>query len=508
MTNSKLPQFSESYWRDSCTVKGYEPLNADDEADVVVIGGGITGVTTAYLLSKEGQNVILLEGGQLLNGTTGHTTAKVTCQHGVIYDELIQHFGEEVTRQYYEANNEALNFVKATIKEHSIECDFSEQDAIIYAESEQYLEQVKKEYDAYQKLGIDSEYLEAIPLDIPVLGAVSMKKQGQFHPVKYLAALADEFVKSGGRIFEGTTASDIQTGPQPVVVTREGHKVRCRHAVVASHFPFYDGAGFYFARMHPERSYAIGVKTTMDYPGGMYLSADSPTRSIRYTENNGEKLLIVGGESHKTGQDENTEKHYEALRKFSEEVLAATDIPYRWSAQDLVTLDKIPYIGPITSVHSNILVATGYRKWGMTNGISAGMLVRDLILERENPYRDVFTPSRFKADPSLKTLVVENADVAKHLIEGKLEMPDRTPADLGPDEGAPVTYNGKRAGAYKDERGQLYVLDTTCTHLGCEVAWNNAERTWDCPCHGSRFSYEGEVVEGPATDPLTKLNDE
>lgn len=246
----------------------------------------------------------------------------------------------------------------------------------------------------------------------------------------------------------------------------------------------------------------------MDYPGGMYLSADSPTRSIRYTENNGEKLLIVGGESHKTGQDENTEKHYEALRKFSEDVLAPTDIPYRWSAQDLVTLDKIPYIGPITSVHSNILVATGYRKWGMTNGIFAGMLVRDLILERENPYRDVFTPSRFKADPSLKTLVVENADVAKHLIEGKLEMPNRTPADLGPDEGAPVTYNGKRAGAYKDERGQLYVLDTTCTHLGCEVAWNNAERTWDCPCHGSRFSYEGEVVEGPATDPLTKLNDE
>ncbi|MED2973746.1 FAD-dependent oxidoreductase [Fictibacillus sp. B-59209] len=506
MKKSKLPDFSESYWKESCQVQGYEILSTDLEADAVVIGGGITGITTAYLLSKEGLSVILLDGSKILNGTTGHTTAKITSQHGIIYDELIQHFGVEQTKLYYEANNGALNFIRSMIQDHQIDCDFSEEDAIIYAESETYLKQVQKEYDAYQKLNISSEYSESIALDLAVRGAVLMKKQAQFHPVKYLSALIQEITKNGGKIFENTTAVDIETGNRPRAVTKDGYKITCRHAVIASHFPFFDGAGFYFARMHAERSYAIGVTTERDYPGGMYLSADSPTRSLRYTNYNGEKLIIVGGESHQTGQGMCTSKHYEALEAFSEKVIGISDIPYRWSAQDLITLDKIPYIGPITAPHENILVATGYRKWGMTNGTAAGLLIKDLILEKKNPYADVFSPSRFKADPSLKTLVVENADVAKHLIEGKLEMPDKTPGDLSPDEGAAVTYNGKRAGAYKDKEGKLYVLDTTCTHLGCEVEWNNAERSWDCPCHGSRFSFEGEVLEGPATEPLEKLD--
>ncbi|MDN4073178.1 FAD-dependent oxidoreductase [Fictibacillus terranigra] len=506
MKKSKLPDFSESYWRDSCQIPEYEALTSDLEAEAVVIGGGITGITTAYLLAKEGVKAVLIDGGKLLNGTTGHTTAKITCQHGVIYDELIQHFGIEQTKLYYEANHDGLKFIRSMIEDHQIDCDFSEEDAIIYAESESYLNQVQKEYEAYQKLNIKSEYSDRIALDLAVHGAVAMKNQAQFHPVKYLTALVQEITKNGGKIFEGTTAVDIEANNQLRVVTREGHKISCKYAVVASHFPFYDGAGFYFARMHPERSYAIGVKAVHPYPGGMYLSADSPTRSLRYTDDNGEKLIIVGGESHQTGQDFCTSKHYEALHDFSEKVIGISEIPYRWSAQDLITLDKIPYVGKISENRENILVATGYRKWGMTNGTAAALILRDIILEKRNLYADVFTPSRFKADPSLKTLVRENADVAKHLIEGKLEMPDKTPADLGPDEGAAVTFNGKRAGAYKDPEGKLYVLDTTCTHMGCEVEWNNAERSWDCPCHGSRFSYKGEVVEGPAKDPLEKLD--
>lgn len=507
LNENELPAFSTSYWNDTGSTEEFSSLKEDLSADAVVVGGGITGITTAYLLVKEGLKVVLLEAGKLINGTTGHTTAKVTAQHGVIYDELLHHFGTEKTKLYYEANHEALSFIRNQITELDIQCDWTDENAIIYAEAEQYLKQIQKEHEAYQKIGIESEFLDRLPFDLAIKGAVSMKSQGQFHPVKYLAVLVSEILKHGGLIFEKTPAVDIETGKQPKVVTKDGHKVSCEHVAIASHFPFFDGAGFYYARMHPERSYAIGVKTDKEFPGGMYLSADSPTRSLRAAAHQGEQLIIVGGESHQTGQGMCTSKHYEALKEFSGKLFGSLSIPYRWSAQDLISLDKIPYIGQLTSRHENIFVATGYRKWGMTNGTAAGLLIKDLILKNKNPYTELFTPSRFQADPSLKTFVSENADVAKHLIQGKVDMPEKNIHDLGMDEGASVTYNGKRAGAYKDNHGKLFVVDTTCTHLGCEVEWNNAERSWDCPCHGSRFSFEGDVLEGPATKPLQKLQE-
>lgn len=201
-----------------------------------------------------------------------------------------------------------------------------------------------------------------------------------------------------------------------------------------------------------------------------------------------------------------TYKHYKALEEFSEEVLGIEEIKYRWSAQDLYTLDKVPYVGSITSSKPNILVATGYRKWGMTNGIAAAKILTDLVLERENPYQDLYSPSRFYADPSIKKFLKQNLDVAGHLIEGKIDIADKSIQDIGNDEGSVVVVNGKRAGCYKDNEGNVNLVDTTCTHMGCEVEWNSGDRTWDCPCHGSRFSVTGDVVEGPAKKPLKKVD--
>jgi Rieske Fe-S protein len=238
----------------------------------------------------------------------------------------------------------------------------------------------------------------------------------------------------------------------------------------------------------------------------MYLSADNPKRSIRYATINDQKLILIGGESHKTGQGVPTIQHYKTLQSFASEVFTVTSIPYRWSAQDLTTLDKVPYIGNMTTNTPNIYVATGYRKWGMTNGTFAGLLLTDLIMNRENRYRDLYTPSRFYTDPSVKHFITQNLDVAKHLVEGKIEVVVRTPEDLANGEGAVVIVNGKRAGAYKDENGTLSIVDTTCTHMGCEVEWNSGDRTWDCPCHGSRFSIHGDVIEGPAKQSLNKID--
>ncbi|GGE33201.1 oxidoreductase [Pullulanibacillus camelliae] len=501
-TKDTFPESPEPYWRDFITLPEFPQLEDNLQVDVVIVGGGITGLTAAYLLVKEGLKVAVLEAGKLLNGTTGHTTAKVTVQHGLIYDEFIQNIGKSRTRLYYEANAEALSFIRKTIEEHSIDCDFSEQDAYIYATTEHYARKLEKEAKAYAKLGIDGGLVNNLALDIDIQNGLVMKNQAQFHPVKYLARFIDVIKEKGGLIFEDTTAVNVKTGKEPVVFTRKGLEVTGRYVLVCSHFPFYEGKGFYFTRMHAERSYVVAVKTKKHYPGGMYINAEDPVRSLRSTMMNGEEIVLVGGESHKTGQGTDTMAHYKALETFGDELFGIDRVAYRWSAQDLVTLDKLPYIGELTSGEANILVATGYRKWGMTNGTAAALLLRDYVMQQETPYQKLFTPSRFYLHPSLKNFLVENANVAGHLIKGKIEAPNRKMNDFANDEGGVVIHKGQRKGVYKDKEGALHVVDTTCTHLGCEVEWNDGERTWDCPCHGSRFSYTGEVIEGPAETPL------
>lgn len=507
MMQNNLPDHPEPFWRDSITLPTFPSLKESIKVDVGVVGGGITGLTTAYMLAQEGLSVALLDAGVILNGTTGHTTAKITAQHGLIYDELVQHFGLEKTKFYYEANNEAKEFVKHTINSLEIDCDFKQEDAILYTNSEEYLQKLEFEQKAYEELNIPHDFSDKIPLDIPVTSALTMKNQAQFHPLKYLNKLVEYSVQKGVKIFENTQALDIEYTKHPRIITENGDRITCRNVVIASHYPFYDGQGFYPARMYAERSYALGIKTGQTYPGGMYISAESPTRSIRSTPINGEDLWIIGGENHKTGQGQSTMKYYEALQHFAEQQFGIEELLYRWSAQDLTTLDKLPYIGPITKGQHSVLIATGYRKWGMTNGTIAAKILTDTILEKENPYQELYTPSRFVADPSIRKLAQINADSAKHLIKGKFENTENKVANLNEDEAIVTSINGQRTGIYKDKNSEIHMVDTTCTHMKCEVEWNSGERTWDCPCHGSRFSYTGKVMEGPAKYPLKKVNE-
>ena len=500
----KRPQFPEPFWREM-DFPQFDQLKENIKVDVTIVGGGITGLTSAYLLVKEGFTVALIEADRILNGTTGHTTAKITAQHDLIYDQLITNFGKEKAEKYYKSNQEALDFIRKTINEQQIDCDFSEEDAYIYATTETFKNKIEKEASAYHQLKINGEYNHKIPFDFPVTASLVMNNQAQFHPLKYLIFLTNEIKEHGGLIFEHTTAIDVEEGKKPLVVTKNQKKITCDFVICASHFPFFDGLGFYFARMHAERSYLLGIKAKKDYPGGMYLSADSPKRSLRSTTLNGEKLVIVGAENHKTGQGINTIKHYEKIEAFANEQLGIKEYLYRWSAQDLYTLDQVPYIGEHSTRHPNILVATGYKKWGMTSGTTAALLLRDIILNKENPYKDLYTPSRLHINPDVKNAVIQNVDVASHLIAGKVNIINKNINDLKEDEGAVVTINAKRKGAYKDHEGKLHIVDTTCSHMGCEVEWNSGERTWDCPCHGSRYSIEGDVIEGPAKNALKQI---
>lgn len=510
MTNheeSKLPGESRSYWRENINLPTFSALEEDIKADVVIVGAGLTGITTAYLLAKEGKHVVLIEADDVLNGTTGHTTAKITAQHGVIYDELIKNAGKNTARLYYEANKEALEFMTNTISTLEIDCDYQKQDAYVYATTALAEDKILKEAHAYQKLGIPGTTVDELPIPVTIKKGLMIPEQAQFHPLKYAKALIKEMKRLGVQIYEHTAAVNIEKGDQPSVLTRNNCQIEADYVLQCTHFPFYEGFGLYSTRIYAERSYVVAAKTKQPFPGGMYLSADNDTRSLRPVQINGEDMVLIVGAGHKTGQGKkNTMAYYETLEAFGEQTFGIESIPYRWSAQDLTSLDKIPYVGPLTDENPNILIATGYRKWGMTNSTAAALLMCDIVFKRKNNYKQVYTPSRFHANPSIKTFLKENTNVAAQLIKGKLETGYVDADDLKPNEGAITIIKGQRKGLYKDAHGEVFMVDTTCTHVGCEVNWNQAEKTWDCPCHGSRFSYTGEVIEGPAEKPLKQYD--
>lgn len=507
--SGSLPKFPESMWSHTSSRPSFPTLNEDIQCDVAVIGGGITGIMTAYVLLEAGRKVAIIDAGQILQSTTSFTTAKITSQHGLIYSKLLSHFGKEAARLYYEANEEAIRFIAETIQKHHIECQFQREDAYLYADSEEQLEQLKQEWEAYRQLDLPGEWVEDLPIQVESKGAIVLRDQARFHPLQYLTALTSSIVEKGGRFYEHTTledyAEELDDG-NLALKTADGHKITCQYAVSAAHFPFFDGGGLYFTRLHAERSYAIAIKPTKPYPGGMYINCGEPKRSVRSAMLDGSEVLIVGGESHRTGKNDCTIERYERLEQFARDTYGIEQIPYRWSTQDLITIDEVPYIGQVTSRHPKIYVATGFAKWGMTTSAVSAALITDLITGKENRYTELFTPSRFKINPSLKNITVQNAEVAKELISGKIEAVHLKVEDLRTDQGSVVKYRGKRAGAYKDSTGVVHLVDTTCSHMGCELNWNEAERSWDCPCHGSRFNYQGAVIEGPATEDLTRLN--
>ncbi len=495
-----------SYWMASTPGTGYPVLNEDLKVDIAIIGGGIAGILSAYLLSKEGLKLAVIEADRILQGTTGHTTAKITSQHGLIYSKIKNQISGEFAKQYAEANESAIKMIGEIAKENNIECDYVPQAAYIYTLQNEYADKISDEAKTASSLGIKAAYLEETPLPFPVKAAVRFDDQAQFHPRKFLLPLAEKAAGNGGQIYEQTRIVDIEEGSSYVLITNQGKKIIAGRVILASHYPCYNKTGLYFTRIYSERSYVVAVKAKEKYPGGMYITAEEPGRSLRSQISDDGELILVGGEHHKAGQGGDTVKHYEALIDFADETFTLEDIPYRWSAQDCMTLDGIPYVGHFTSKNSNMYVATGYGKWGMANSMASAMLLKDLIVKGESPWQNVYDPSRQTIAASAKNFIVENLNVAEKLIGGKLASPPEN-IDIKSGEGKAVEINGQKAGAYRDEHGTLHVVNTTCTHMGCELSWNSAEKSWDCPCHGSRFSYEGGVIEGPAVNPLNADRD-
>lgn len=502
--------FPKSFWTTQQTTPQFPTLSENLTTEIGIVGGGIVGIVSAYLLVKAGKKVALIEADRLSNGVTGYTTAKVTAQHSLIYDELIKTIGEEKAKQYYDANIVGKNLIEHLIKELSMECDYEAKDAFVYAETDQGKKKLEKEAAAYQTLGIHGSLaLERSDLPFPIKEALVMYDQSQFDPVKFLTPLVQEIIRLGGKIYENTRVTEVIKEQTPVILTENKSLVLCQKVIIATHYPINDADGLYFTQLSIHRSYAMVLRAHGKIPEGMYINVGQPSRSIRSVQgDNGETLLLIGGEGHQTGKSSSkTTFHYQDLEKFSKDYFAAEKPLYFWSAQDLQTLDKVPYIGQMTKKNETIFVATGFNKWGMTAGAFAGKLLTDTLLGIENPYASLFDPTRKKSTAkSAGTFLWKNSSVAKDFVYGKLKRSDKKIANLHTDEGGLVSMNGKKFGVYRDVQGHLHQVDPVCTHLGCSLDWNDAERSWDCACHGSRFSYTGDVLEGPAVKPLKKYN--
>ena len=479
----------------------YPSLDRDIAVDVAVLGGGIAGLTTALLLERDGANVAVIEASRVAAGATGYTTAKVSSQHGVHYESVESSFGTEGARTYGESNQAALEWMGGLIDERGIDCDWRRKPSYAYGASEEERVQLAREAAAAQRAGLPAEYTAETELPWQEHGAVRFADQAEFHPRKYLLPLAEAL---NGPVYESTRAMAVADGVPSRVTTEAGHTITADHVVVATGFPFTD-RGAFFARMHPERSYCIAVRATGQVPQGMYISAGSPTRSLRTApDGRGGELLLVGGEGHKVGQSDGPEtERYAELERFAREHFDVTSVDYRWSTQDNMPVDGVPFVGKATPLSKRLWVATGFLKWGMTNGTVAAMILADRIAGRENPWAGLYDSSRIKPLASASEFVKENLNVAKHFFGDHLSRPDvRSADDLAPGEGGLVRDGTRKLAAYRDDDGGLHVLSSVCTHLGCQVVWNPAERSWDCPCHGSRFHWDGTVLQGPAVKGL------
>ncbi|HWH93724.1 MAG TPA: FAD-dependent oxidoreductase [Baekduia sp.] len=512
MPSSREPVISappRSLWLHGVSGLDAPSLTEDLEVDACVVGGGIFGLTAALELARGGRSVVLVERDRVGAGVTGHSTAKLSSLQGTIYSELQRKHGDSGARRYAELNEGAIASIVDRVGVLGIDCDLRRRPHAIFAWDAEQREQLEREATAATSAGLDVRIDDGgLGLPFPIAGAIVRDDQAELQIGAYALGLARALQDAGGRIHESTVVTHVGEGGRPTVRTENGPTVRARDVVVATHYPILD-RGLYFPRLTPKRSHAVAVRGAAPLPAVMAISIGTPTRSLRIApdpERHGEELLVVAGEGHNAGeQGETTDERYQRLWEFAREHFGAAEVTHRWSAHDMQSADGLPYAGRLTPLSRHVWVGTGFRKWGLTNGTAAGQIVAGRILGRPHAGGELFDTRRFTPLQSAPGVLKEGFKDAKHFVGDRLRSPDGDTPDAleSGGDGRLLKVEGELVAASRDDDGTVRAVSPVCTHLGCRVAWNRAERSWDCPCHGSRFAPDGTVLQGPAVKALT-----
>ena len=439
-----------SLWLNENQNDKFKSLSNNIETDVCIIGAGIFGMTCGYYLSKAGLKVTIVEKDEIGHKTTGHTTAKITSQHGLFYTYLVDTYGESFAKDYLSANQDAIENIKNIINNEKINCDFERQSSFVFTTNPSEVSQIKKEVDILNSLGFPVNFVTKTGLPFEIAGAVQFQNQAQFNPIKYLNGLANSITKNHGEIYTSTTVYDVKHSDDMFYTFTPNGVISSKYVILASHYPFINFPGIYFFKMYQSSSYVIGIDTKKTLNNGMYITASSPTYSFRPANYNGRKILLIGGSDHKTGTPLSYEDTYGALENYAKQLYPNCEILFRWDTRDCITLDKIPYIGRFSNTMDNIYVGTGFNKWGMTSSNVAANIVCDMILGRKNEYAYVFDSTRvhpIKNRTEIKNMITESVN---SLALNKFKDSDIDFDEIPINSGGIIDVNNQKVGIYKD----------------------------------------------------------
>ncbi|TSD66440.1 FAD-dependent oxidoreductase [Inquilinus sp. KBS0705] len=473
--------------------------------DALIVGGGITGITAALLLQKGGKQTIVADAHTIGFGTTGGTSAHINTFADTTYLEAESAFGEKGAQLFADAINDGFKLIKTNVDTYKIDCDFEGKPGYVYAENEDEVKELDKIYNGAIKVGVSVEYTEKVPTPVKYLKALVFDGQAQFHPLKYLQGLKKAYLEAGGLILENTLVESAQKKNDIHIIETDTVSISAKTVIYATHLP--PNINLFNFECAPYRSYVIAVKLNNDnYPQALIYDVQEPYHYVRSHTINGEQLLLVGGNDHKTGHD-SPENAFAELEKYIREYYDVSSVVYKWSSQYYVPVDGLPYIGVMPLAGDGVYCATGYNGNGMMLGTIAGKILSDLVRKRPNPYTDIFDPGRVKPIDGFTEFVKENADVAYRYVADRIHIHESDSLkSLQPGTGNVVEVDGKKVAAYRNEQGEVFALSPVCTHAGCIVKWNGEEKSWDCPCHGARYDIHGNVLTGPTVRSLSSIN--